>query len=412
MFMWDSAFIVLFARYGSRAFDFQRTLDNLYAKQHADGFICREIFEGDGSDRFERHNPSATGPNVLAWAEWEYYLNFGDKARLRRVFPALAAFHEWMRLNRTWPDGGYWSTGWGCGMDNQPRLPKGASQEWQHGGQTWADTCLQQLLSARMLGRMARELGQAAQGRHLAKEEAGLGTLVKRQLWDPGSAFFYDRSREGKRLRVKSIGAYWALLAGAVPAPGLARFVGHLDNAREFKRPHRVPSLSAEHPQYRPDGGYWLGAVWPPTNYMVLRGLSAVGQDALAHAIAMNHVDQVVQVFNNTGTVWENYAPESAAPGKPGKADFVGWSGLSATAILFEYVFGLRPDVPARRLLWDIRLLEGHGVARYPFGKAGLLELACEGRGSAAERPRIRARSNMRLTLEIRWQGGRELRQL
>jgi hypothetical protein len=36
--MWDSAFILLFARYGSRAFDFQRTLDNFYAKQHPDGY--------------------------------------------------------------------------------------------------------------------------------------------------------------------------------------------------------------------------------------------------------------------------------------------------------------------------------------------------------------------------------------
>lgn len=33
LFMWDSAFILMFARYGRRAHDFQRTLDNFYAKQ-------------------------------------------------------------------------------------------------------------------------------------------------------------------------------------------------------------------------------------------------------------------------------------------------------------------------------------------------------------------------------------------
>ena len=43
LFMWDSNFITLFARYGSRAFPFQKTLNNFYAKQHPDGFICREI---------------------------------------------------------------------------------------------------------------------------------------------------------------------------------------------------------------------------------------------------------------------------------------------------------------------------------------------------------------------------------
>ena len=36
-------FMTLFGRYGERAFTFMRTLDNFYAKQHPDGFICREI---------------------------------------------------------------------------------------------------------------------------------------------------------------------------------------------------------------------------------------------------------------------------------------------------------------------------------------------------------------------------------
>lgn len=53
IFMWDSAFMMMFARFGTRFFPFQRTLDNFYAKQHPDGFICREI-KADGADCFER----------------------------------------------------------------------------------------------------------------------------------------------------------------------------------------------------------------------------------------------------------------------------------------------------------------------------------------------------------------------
>lgn len=49
IFMWDSSFILMFARYGARFFPFQNTLDNFYAKQHPDGFICREI-KADGAD--------------------------------------------------------------------------------------------------------------------------------------------------------------------------------------------------------------------------------------------------------------------------------------------------------------------------------------------------------------------------
>ena len=49
IFMWDSSFILMFARYGARFFALQNTLDNFYAKQHPDGFICREI-KADGAD--------------------------------------------------------------------------------------------------------------------------------------------------------------------------------------------------------------------------------------------------------------------------------------------------------------------------------------------------------------------------
>lgn len=66
LFMWDSVFTLLFCRYGRCAFDFQRTLDNIYAKQHADGFLSREIHESDGRDQFHRYDPVSTGPNVLA----------------------------------------------------------------------------------------------------------------------------------------------------------------------------------------------------------------------------------------------------------------------------------------------------------------------------------------------------------
>ena len=82
LFMWDSAFILMFGKYANRIFNFQKTLDNLYAHQHPDGFICREICEKTGEDRFSRHDPSATGPEVLPWSEWEYFLNFGDRERL------------------------------------------------------------------------------------------------------------------------------------------------------------------------------------------------------------------------------------------------------------------------------------------------------------------------------------------
>ena len=251
VFMWDACFMVMFGRYGARAFPFVRTLDNLYAKQHPDGFICREIGRVDGADRFFRYDPDSTGPNVLGWTEWEHYRNFGDRERLARVFPVLRAYHQWLRAFRTWPDGSYFSSGWGCGMDNQPRLNRDLpyyNHAHSHGWMTWVDTTLQQVLSARLLVRMARELGAADDVSDVREEEERLSRFANAQLWDETAGFYFDRWNDGRLNGVKTIGAYWALLAGVVPRERLDRFVAHLDDPRTFNRPHRVPSLAADTP--------------------------------------------------------------------------------------------------------------------------------------------------------------------
>jgi glycogen debranching enzyme len=276
----------------------------------------------------------------------------------------------------------------------------------------WIDTCLQAVFSAQILTRMAAALGRTAEVSDLYEEIDHLGKLINTTMWDDATGFYYDRRADGSLSDVKTIGAFWALLADVIPPQAIQRFVAHLENPAEFNRPHRVPSLSADHPFYNPLGEYWRGSIWAPTNYMILRGLTQAGFDTLAHQIGLNHHDNVVKVFEQTGTVWENYAPESAAPGNIAKDEFVGWTGLPPVAVLFEYVFGLRPDVPGNKLIWDVRLTEAHGVTQYPFGNGCLLNLHCAARTSPAEKPAIQAASNLPLTLEIRWEGGIETRQL
>jgi hypothetical protein len=422
LFMWDSAFILMFARYGRNAFDFQQTLDNFYAKQHPDGFICREIRETDGTDCFLRFDPPATGPDVLPWTEWEYYQNFGDRDRLANVFPALLAYHQWFRRYRTWQDGTYWACGWACGMDNQPRLDLGDKKEkgeflgfyewWDNNHMVWVDTCFQAIFSARLLVEMAEVLGRQDDVHDVETEINHLQGLVNQLLWDDELDFYFDRRADGRLSQVKTIGAYWALLSRAVPADRLERFLSHLKAAGEFNRLHRVPSLSADHPDYDSKGFYWRGGVWAPTNYMILRGLTSLGYHALAHEIGVNHHANVVKVFEQTGTLWENYAPDSIEPGNIARSDFVGWSGLPSVAVLFEYVFGLRAEVPKQFLTWDIHLLEEFGVMQYPFGSQGLLDIHCAERHSSTERPDIQIHANIPITLELLWEGGSEAIQI
>ncbi len=405
LFMWDSSFIVMFGRYASHIFNFQKTLDNFYSHQHRDGFICREICEAQNGEQFHRDDPASTGPNIMPWSEWEYYQITGDKARLEKIFYPLLAYHKWLQLNHTWRDGSYWSTGLACGMDNQPRVQNGYSHLTSHGHAIWLDTCIHMVMSGKILVEIGKITGHEEDTAWLREEIARLTKLINEKLWCEEDAFYYDLWKGDVPSKVKSIGAYWALLAEIVPESRLERFIAHLENPAEFKRPHRVPTLSADHPAYQKDGGYWLGSVWAPTNYMVLKGLEKNGYQKLAFEIAENHLGNVVEVFRKTGTVWENYSPEEAAPGNPAKSDFVGWTGLVPIAVLFEYVFGIRADSRNHVITWDVNLTEKHGVLQYPFNGA-FLDLICDERAGKEREPQVKVRSDTPVKVLVRWDGG------
>jgi len=410
LFMWDSCFMLMFGKYADRVFPFQKTLDNFYSFQHRDGFICREIDEIAGRDRYSRFDPSSTGPNLLAWCEMQYYDTVHDTERLRRVYAPLRAFHIWLRRNFTWPDGSYFSSGWGCGMDNIPRFKTENDDafdyecQFAHGHMTWLDTCLEQLLNCDCLIRMNEILGGEDDVSDLKQERKELAKLINTELWDENDAFYYDRWRDGQLNHVKHIGAYWALVADVIPKDKLDRFVAHLENENEFCRPNAVPTLSADHPMYQKTGCYWRGSVWAPTSYMVLRGLERQGKDELAYTIAEKFFSNVMQVYRETGTLWENYMPEEAKPGIPARPDFVGWTGLVPITVLFEFVFGIRPHVAENEIVWHVNRLERHGVAQYPFGD-GVIDLVCEARESADDEPQITVRSDKPLTVTVKWNG-------
>ncbi|WP_418990715.1 MGH1-like glycoside hydrolase domain-containing protein [Alistipes sp.] len=402
IFMWDASFMMLFARYGYRFFPFQRTLDNFYAKQHPDGFICREI-RADGSDCFERYDPTSTGPNLLPWVELAYYRQFGDIERLHRVFPALCAYAKWWRLNRTWPDGTYWSSGWGTGMDNMPRVKPQYNPIFSHGHMVWLDTNLQQLLVDESLLQIGFYIERWQEIEELEDEMKHLGRYVNDYLWDDDTGFLFDRYGDGSLCTTKGIGAYWALQCDVLPRERLDRLVEHLRDTTEFDRPHRVPSLSADHPKYNPRGRYWQGGVWPGTNYMTVDGLWRKGYRALAQEIAENHYAAVFEVWKSTGTFWEYYAPERIEPGFMARKDFVGWTGLPPIAVFIEYILGIRSDYSLNRIEWNVTRTEAHGIERYPFGPEGTVSLRASRRASAAEPPRVRVETDVPFDLVVTW---------
>ena len=409
LFMWDSSFIVMFGKYADRIFPFQQTLDNFYSHQHKDGFICREICEAEDGEHFSRFDPSSTGPNIMPWSEWESYCQSGNTDRLNRIFDPLVAYHLWLQAHHTWRDGTYFTTGFGCGMDNQPRVPEGTHPCYCHGHMVWVDACIQQVLSAKTLLKIAGEISREDDPACaiLQEEIERLTKVINETLWNEEDAYYYDLYRDGTQNGVKSIGAYWSLLADIIPPERLERFVAHLDNPNEFKRHFPIPTLSADHPAYCERGGYWKGGVWAPTNYMVLKGLEKNGYEDMAHEIARRCVDSVVEVFNETHTLWENYSPELSAKGEPARDKFVGWSGLFPISIMLEYVYGIRPYAREQKIEWYVNLIDEHGVKDYPLGGT-TVQLHCASRASKDEKPVITITADAPVTLVIHWNGQSE----
>jgi len=140
---------------------------------------------------------------------------------------------------------------------------------------------------------------------------------------------------------------------------------------------------------------------------VILSGLRKPSQD---HVVGRRpHPTQPVCTFRKTGTLWENYAPESVSQGNIAKPDFIGWTGLPSVAVFFEYVMGIQPDVPNGCLRWDVRQIEEHGIRDYPYGEGGLVDLSCARRSSELVEPAITIRSNVPVDVLVKWKGGSKI---
>ena len=399
VFMWDTAFIVMFARYADGSFPVRGSLDNFYRRQHDNGYICREIAEADGADVWTYNHPVAINPPLLSWAEYRLYEVTGDLARLEKVLDPLVAFYDWIAANRRWPDGTYWSTGYASGMDNTPR---GSLEDVvdDHYDMAWIDMTAQQALNAEMIARIATELGETAIADRMSADWTELSALIDGTMWDEQDGLYYDLRSDGSFERVATLASFWPMVAGIPNASRCARLAEHLSDPDEFWTPHPFPTLSAAHPAYEPTGRYWRGSVWAPTNYMTIKGLERCGLEALASRATERHLTAMAAVLADTGTIWENYAPEGCDRGEPSLPDFVGWSGAGPIALLIENILGLRLDAPRGTVTWRLARAEEHGIDGLPLGQSRI-SVHAAARPSATSTARVTVQTSGGVTIRF-----------
>ena len=135
---------------------------------------------------------------------------------------------------------------------------------------------------------------------------------------------------------------------------------------------------------------------------MIIRGLERYGKREMAREIAMEHLGRVAEVFAKTETVWENYAPDSAAPGKPAKRDFVGWTGIVPILCLIEYAVGLQCDAVHNRLTWQLVSAKRCGCERLRFN-GHTVTLVADAPDGQPQTRRVTVESDGEFQLIVEW---------
>ena len=431
IFMWDSSFMTMFCNFASPLVPGISTLDNFYAKQHEDGEIGREIVRDTGVDFWVNvkgqplfskgldsqmtHIMPYIGraiptPNpkllldgldhpIMAWAELESYRVTGNTERLTAVWEPLV--HYYGALQKYIQQGnGLYMTDW-ASMDNSPR------NDYLNGRGTAVDISAEMALFARQMAEIARILGKPQEARQFSRDAATISKNINHLMWDKDRKFYFDLKPDNRRAPVKTVAAYWTLIAHVAPADHAKDLVAELKNPRTFGRLNAVPTLAADQTGYDPSGGYWEGSVWAPTTTMVIRGLEAYGYDELAREMAMQHLKLVANVYKKTGTIWENYAPDFERPGSPAKPDFVGWSGIGPIMYLLEYGIGLKPNAEHNELVWDLKSGGRRGCDHFRFN-GHVVSLVAERVPDHAGKLRITVESDGDFRLKILVHGSRK----
>ncbi|MCE5327167.1 MAG: hypothetical protein LLG01_12225 [Planctomycetaceae bacterium] len=356
-FVWDSSFTTMAVAYAWRALNPWAMLDLLYSRQFDGGYIHREHETRDGLPiSFEPD--FSPNPPIMSIAEWAVFKLTGDRARLAKSLPILAANHDWLRKNRRLDDGTYWTTGLANGLDNSPSL-----------GDGYPCLTAQMAHEAQTLALMAEAVGETAQAATLRAEHADIARACNERLWSESMQIYSTSLAGGGHNPNKVVTAFWPLWAGIVPADRVEALGRHLKDPKSFWRHHPVPSLAADSPQFRPGGDYWRGSTWAPTNFATIKGFDRSGRHDLAVETTVRHLQCMYEVFKDTGRIWENYCSEESKRGSWSGPDY-SWTSLGPVAMLLEVLIGIDADASTATLTWNPPSQTNIGVRNFPLGAA------------------------------------------
>lgn len=359
----DSIFSSFFLVYSNRNFDACKNIDYFYARQEESGAIRWQYDITNDQPIITYENPDGVGLPIFAWVEYNLYHKSANKKRIKEVMPVLQKYMDWINNSFRKENGLYAAPYASSTMINSPREGTFYPVDF--------NACM--AINASYMSALGDILNDKELSFQYKKLYFSIKTRINSLMWDNDSGFYYDLNENEERLPVKTVAAFWTMLAEIPNADKADRLVEHMNNPKTFGTDHPFPSLSADDPHFSERGNGYCGSVFPAFNFMIIKGLEKYAHFDIARECAIRHLyyilDGILPKEDKTpGDLYEAYLPCSEGmaemesnPAFPRKRYLI-TTALSTIALMIENIIGLSISLPRKTVDWIIPNLEIMGI--------------------------------------------------
>ncbi|MCL2520237.1 MAG: hypothetical protein FWE37_04440 [Spirochaetaceae bacterium] len=360
----EACYSVFYLVYSNRIYQANSTLDNFYKKQEENGAIRGRYNLSDGQPLLTAGNPEGILPPLFAWSEFDLYHKTGNKKRIKEILPILEryfAFIDSIAFNEDF------------GLYAVPLEATGMASSARSGGHFFIDYNCQMAIFALYMAQLGDILNDKEVAFTYKKRYFMLKTKINSLMWDSDNHFYYDLDSNGQQIKVKTLAAYWSLIAELPSKENSDLFINYLHDKEVFGAANPFPTLALNEEGFDELGGCYNGSVHPELTYMVIKGLGKTEKHDFAREIAIRHLYFILGTYHTEGeykgALWQAYQPL-----KDGQAimlhdgvninrrDYLVMVALITITTMIENIVGLCISLPRKTVDWVVSILELMGI--------------------------------------------------
>ncbi len=361
----ETIFSSFFLVYSNNNYPANKGLDYFYSMQEENGAIRWKYNIEDDTPVVNKENPDGIGLPLFAWAEFNLYHKTAKKSRIKEIMPVLQKYMTWLEENYKQPNGLYSVPAVASTMFNSPREKAFYPIDFNAAV----------AINAAHMSALGDILNDKDLSFKYRRMYFSLKTRINSLMWDNEAKLYLDLDKDEQKLPEKTIAGFWPLLAEIPNADKADLMIDNLSDPKTFGTDHPFPTLSADSPNFSKNGEGFRGSVYPPFNFMVIKGLEKYQRYDLARECSIRHLYYILEALLPNDPKIKGNMYEAYLPCKEGKAimesnssfpkeKYLQYTALSTIALMIENVIGLAISLPRKTVDWIIPNLEIMGIEK------------------------------------------------